>query len=230
MKRLLGSRFEDALAYALEIHRDDVRKGTSIPYVSHLLSVCALVLEDGGDEDEAIAALLHDALEDHPEEVTRSDIEQRFGARVAELVELCTDTPAEYQGGRKPPWSERKAAYVEQIGSEAYPQCRVALADKLHNTRAIVMDRRRLGEAVWERFNAPRQDQLRYHRGLVEAFRAAKAPRHLVDELDSLVGELEGNSQPEANKAVVMRAWEAFNHGDLDKQIGEISVAPREPD
>ena len=168
-----------------------MRKGTSIPYVSHLFSVCALVLEDGGDEDEAIAALLHDALEDHPKEVTKSDLEDRFGSRVVKLVELCTDTPEDFQGGSKPPWNERKAAYVERIRKEIYPLCRVALADKLHNTRTIVMDYRRLGNTIWKRFNAPRKEQLLYHSALVQAFREAQAPEHLVNELDKLVRELE---------------------------------------
>lgn len=100
---LTGPRFGEALLYAVKLHGGDVRKGSSIPYVSHLFSVCALVLEDGGDEDEAIAALLHDSLEDHPEEVTRADLERRFGSRVADLVELCSDTPPDYEGGPKPP-------------------------------------------------------------------------------------------------------------------------------
>jgi (p)ppGpp synthase/HD superfamily hydrolase len=191
MECRVGSRFSDALLYAVEIHGADRRKGTSIPYVSHLLSVCALVMEDGGDEDEAIAALLHDTLEDHPEKVTKSDLSQRFGPRVVSLVELCTDTPPDYQGGPKPPWYERKTAYVERIRKETYPLCRVALADKIHNTRNIVMDYRRFGNSVWSRFKANREEQLRYYKALVLAFREAQSPRHLVDELDSLVSELE---------------------------------------
>jgi (p)ppGpp synthase/HD superfamily hydrolase len=192
----IGPKFQDSLLYAMEIHKGDVRKETTIPYVSHLFAVCALVLEDGGNEDEAIAALLHDTMEDHPEKVTSSDIETRFGSRVARLVELCTDTPPDYRGGEKPPWHERKAAYIERIRKETYPRCRVALADKLHNLRSIVMDYRRLGDQVWERFNAPKQDQLRYHQALLSAFRDAQAPDHLVHELELLVTELEtGNGR-----------------------------------
>ncbi len=187
----LGPRFEEALLFAVQIHGQDVRKGSPVPYVSHLFSVCALVLEDGGDEDEAIAALLHDSLEDHPETVTRADLEHRFGSRVADLVELCSDTPPDYKGGPKPPWAERKSAYVKRIGSEGYPLCRIALADKLHNTRALLMDYRRFGDAIWPRFKAGKDDQVKYHRALVEAFRGARAPDHLVRELDSLVRELE---------------------------------------
>ena len=129
-----------------------------------MLSVCALVLEDGGDEDEAIAALLHDTLEDCPEQVTASDLARRFGPRVRDLVVQCTDTPPDYTGGPKAPWPVRKAAYVKQIRAEKYPLCRIASADKLHNTRAIVLDQRRCGDKVWERFNATRDDELRRHR------------------------------------------------------------------
>ena len=187
----LGLKFVDALMLAVRVHDGQLRKGTEIPYVSHLLSVCALVLEDGGDEDEAIAALLHDTLEDCPNDVTASDLARRFGAPVAALVVACTDTPPDYKGGPKAPWHERKYAYVERIREEGYPLCRVALADKLHNTRSIVLDHRRFGDKVWERFNATKDDELRYHRALVDAFRDAGAPGYLVDELDLLVGELE---------------------------------------
>ena len=190
----LGPKFEEALVFAVRTHGDDLRKGSEIPYVSHLLSVCALVLEDGGDEEEAIAALLHDTLEDHSDAVTKADLGRRFGARVADLVAACTDTPPDYRGGPRAPWQGRKDAYVERLREETYPLCRVALADKLHNTRAIVLDQRRCGDDVWGRFNATKEDELRYHRALVEAFRAAKAPEHLVDELDSLVVELEASA------------------------------------
>jgi len=192
----LGPRFEEALLFAAQTHRGDVRKGTDIPYVSHLLSVCALVLEDGGDEDEAIAALLHDTLEDHPEEVTESDLARRFGPEVAELVVLCSDTPRGFRGGPKADWRERKAAYVERIRAEKYPLCRVALADKLHNTRSVVLDHRRVGDEVWTRFKEDKAAQLRYHGDLVEAFREAQAPEHLVSELDALVRELEASERP----------------------------------
>src|SRR3954469_10669445 len=98
----LSERFNEALILAASLHRHDVRKGTSIPYIAHLLGVCELVLTDGGDEDEAVAALLHDALEDHPDQVSAFDIEQRFGSRVRRIVEGCTDTPSDYQGGERP--------------------------------------------------------------------------------------------------------------------------------
>lgn len=190
----LGPKFEEALLLAVRVQGGQLRKGAAeIPYVSHLLSVCALVLEDGGDEDEAIAALLHDTLEDRPEEVTRSGLVRRFGTRVADLVAACTDTPPDYRGGPKAPWPGRKAAYVERIREEPYPLCRVALADKLHNTRCVVLDHRRFGDKIWKEFKESKADQIRHHRALVDAFRAAKAPEYLVDELDSLVKELEAS-------------------------------------
>jgi len=188
---MLGQRFADALRYAHEIHRNDTRKGSSVPYLSHLLAVCALVLEDGGDEDEAIAALLHDTIEDHPDEVTREELAAHFGRRVAEIVVACTDTPADYRGGPKPPWRQRKEAYVARIREKRYPACRVSLADKLHNLRTTAMDYRRHGDTIWAKFNAGKRDQLWYHRALVDAFREAHAPAHLVAELDALVSELE---------------------------------------
>lgn len=107
---LLTSRFEEAMVYAAELHRTQTRKGSRVPYLAHLMSVAALVLEDGGDEDEAIAALLHDALEDHPEKTSREEIRRRFGERVASIVEHCTDTPSDWAGGLKPPWRGRKEA------------------------------------------------------------------------------------------------------------------------
>src|SRR5687767_2034587 len=142
----LTERFDRALAFASRLHREDVRKGSDTPYVAHLLSVCALVVEDGGTEEEAIAALLHDALEDHPEATSRDEIREAFGERVLELVEGCTDTPADYTGGRKPPWRARKEGYVEHVRHADAGGVRVSLADKLHNARAIMADYRRIGD------------------------------------------------------------------------------------
>ncbi len=187
----LSERFRDALVYAAAVHNGQCRKGTSIPYISHLLSVCALVLEHGGDEDEAIAGLLHDTLEDHPESVTREDLHERFGTRVTEIVEGCTDTPPGYRGGPKRPWRERKARYIEHLRRAGSSFARVALADKLHNARAILADYRRLGDELWTRFNAGKDDQLCYFRGLVAVFREIGAPVPMVQEFDEVVTELE---------------------------------------
>jgi (p)ppGpp synthase/HD superfamily hydrolase len=183
-------RFDDALAFAVDLHRDQRRKGSGIPYVAHLLSVAALVLEDGGDEDEAIAALLHDAVEDCPEKVTLRHIGERFGERVAGMVAGCTDTPADYTGGQKPPWQARKEAYLHHLRTGP-PSARVSLADKLHNARAILDDYRVVGEDLWDRFSATREQTLWYYRSLVDAFRAAGQDGPMLDELDRVVTEIE---------------------------------------
>src|SRR4051794_23144726 len=157
---LLTPRFDEALTLAARVHRCDPRKGTRIPYLAHLLGVCALILTDGGDEDEAIAGLLHDTLEDHPDRISRSQLESLFGARVRRLVEACTDTPVDYRGGRKPPWRERKLRYLEHLRHAPPDELRVSLADKVDNARAMVTDYRLLGDALWGRFSAGRGDQL----------------------------------------------------------------------
>jgi GTP pyrophosphokinase len=182
---ILGDRFERALAYATRLHRRQPRKGSAVPYVAHLLGVSSLVLEDGGNEDEAIAALLHDAVEDQGGRARLEEIERQFGERVARIVEGCTDADA----APKPPWRERKEAYVRALVSHDASVRRVALADKLYNARAILLDYRRLRDELWKRFDAD-SDQLWYYRALVSAFRdSTDSP--LVDELDRVVTELE---------------------------------------
>jgi (p)ppGpp synthase/HD superfamily hydrolase len=183
----LGSRFEEALPFAAQLHRNQVRKGTGVPYVSHLMAVAALVLEHGGNEDEAIAALLHDAVEDQGGADTLRKIRERFGDNVAAIVEGCTDTDQM----PKPPWRPRKEAYLAHVAS-ASPSVRlVSAADKLHNARTIVADQRRFGDDVWRRFSGGRDGTLWYYRALVEAFRA-HGPTPLVEELERVVGEMEG--------------------------------------
>lgn len=178
----LTSRFDDALRYTHELHRSQRRKGNDTPYVGHLLGVASIVLDDGGDEDEAIGALLHDAAEDHGGRDRLEDIRSRFGPAVARIVEDCTDsweTP-------KRPWIERKRDYVEHAQSLPKPSLRVAAADKVHNAYAILRDLRNTGEEVWTRFNAPADDVMAYYDGLVRAFRAAGGGK-LVDELERIV-------------------------------------------
>ena len=157
---LLGDRFQEAFQLAAHLHRFHVRKGTKVPYLSHLMSVVSLVLEAGGDEDEAIAALLHDALEDCGEEITAAEIESRFGPRVRELVEACTDTPPDHAGGPKPGWKDRKEAYLARVA--AGHGNRVSLADKLHNARSILRDHRTNPEKIWKRFSADKEETLWY--------------------------------------------------------------------
>lgn len=188
---VLTKRFESALIYACHIHASDVRKGTEIPYVSHLLAVASLVLENGGNEDEAIGALLHDAAEDHGGKRRLEDIRLRFGDTVAAIVDGCTDTFED----PKPPWRPRKQAYIERLQHEPLHVLKVSLADKVHNARAILRDYRAVGEALWERFNGGREGTLWYYRALVDAFERADALQNvdapLVAELDRVVSELE---------------------------------------
>jgi GTP pyrophosphokinase len=182
----LGARFEKAMTYAFHTHARQLRKGTGVPYVAHLLGVAALVLEDGGGEDEVIAALLHDAVEDQGGQERLLDIERHFGKDVAKIVAACSDadiTP-------KPPWRQRKEAYLEHLATAPPEVLRVSLADKLYNARAIVFDYRRLGEKLWVRFD-PTSDQLWYYRSLLDVYRRV-SDSSLVDELGRVVGELEG--------------------------------------
>jgi hypothetical protein len=162
----LGERFERAFVYASHVHGGQTRKSTTIPYVSHLLGVASLVLEDGGGEDEAVAALLHDACEDQGGLDRLRDIRFRFGDRVARIVEACTDTFE----SPKPPWRPRKEAYIAKLIGEEPDAVRVSLADKVHNAHAIVRDLR-TGDDVWSRFNAGRDDQIWYYGELLRVFR-----------------------------------------------------------
>lgn len=180
------NRFEAALIYALHLHAQQKRKGTTIPYISHLLAVTAIVLEDGGSEDEAIAALLHDAIEDQGGEPIRQEIRRRFGDKVVEIVNGCTDTDQT----PKPPWLERKEKYLEHLRSAGPEILRVSAADKLHNARSLLSDLRRHGTAIWGRFNGGRDGTLWYYRRLVQIFHES-GPRFLAEELDRVVSELE---------------------------------------
>lgn len=182
----LGERFHQALLFAAQTHRTQRRKGSGTPYVAHLLGVCSLVIEDGGDEDEAIAALLHDAVEDQGGEPMLAQIRERFGERVADIVLACSDTTVE----PKPPWQERKEAYLTHLVDAPPSVLRVSLADKLYNARAILGDYLEIGDEVWKRFRAGRDSQLWYYRALADAFSAA-APGRLARELTETVDELE---------------------------------------
>ena len=187
----LTDRFERAFAYATAVHAHQVRKATRIPYISHPLTVAALVLEDGGDEDQAIGALLHDAAEDAGGRARLEDIRARFGEAVAYIVDGCSDT----YDMPKPDWRERKETYIarfrEHVTAGDTAVVRVSLADKLHNARSIIADYREIGEALWARFTTgSRDDQLWYYRSLVEAVTGFEKGR-LSIELRRTVEELE---------------------------------------
>ena len=187
---LYSRRFLEALEAAAVMFAATRRKKTKIPYVAHLLGVCAIVLEHGGTEDEAIAALLHDTLEDiTPTKRARRTV-RAFGDDVYGIVLGCTDGTPDRKG-RKAPWRERKEAYVAGLGHEPRSVLLVSAADKLHNARAIVADLRAVGDKVWKRFNAPKEDILWYYGALVLAFRANPAhPIAIVDELERVVAEM----------------------------------------
>jgi (p)ppGpp synthase/HD superfamily hydrolase len=161
---MLGVRFQQALVFAAQLHERQVRKASAVPYIAHLLAVAALVLEHGGDEDEAIAALLHDAVEDQGGLETRAQIARQFGERVTKIVDGCTDAVVI----PKPPWEPRKQAYLEHLRLAERSVLLVAAADKLHNARSIRADHAVLGPAVWQRFSAPRERTLWYLRSAAE--------------------------------------------------------------
>lgn len=183
---LLTERFEEALVLAAQFHARQLRKGTTIPYISHLLAVTSLVLEHGGNEDEAIAALLHDAVEDQGGVNARAKIRRLFGENVAAIVDGCSDTDQM----PKPPWHERKERYIAHLRT-ASPSVRlVSAADKLHNVRSILADYRIIGEALWSRFNGGKAGTLWYYRSVMDVLRET-GPSSLVDELDRTLTELE---------------------------------------
>lgn len=181
----LSPRFVEAVAYAAEVHARQVRKQTRIPYLSHLLGVSSIALEHGADEDEAIAALLHDVIEDHGP-AHREPIRHRFGDRVLEIVLGCTDA----EGEPKPPWKERKLRYVAHLADATASIHLVSASDKLHNLRSIVRDYRTDGESLWPRFRAGRDGTLWYYAELARSL--TKAPPALRVELQVALDELRG--------------------------------------
>ncbi len=178
-------RLQAAIAYACAAHAGQVRKGTAVPYASHLLAVCALVLEAGGDEDLACAAVLHDVIEDcgagHG-----AAVEARFGPAVADVVRACSDTDVL----PKPPWRARKEAYLAHLEHADGGTLLVSCADKLHNARAIAMDLRTHGPGMLARFNAPPGGTVWYYRALAEVF-GRRLPGPMARELGLAVGEME---------------------------------------
>lgn len=185
---ILTQRFHDALGYAMELHAIQVRKGTTIPYLAHLLAVASLVIEHGSTEDEAIAALLHDAIEDQGGAPTREAIRRRFGDTVVTIVDGCTDAEVV----PKPPWQQRKEAYIAHLQHAPPAVHLVSIADKLHNARAILTDYRTLGDTLWARFNGGREGTLWYYQALLQVFReVGTAPAALIDELDLVIRQLE---------------------------------------
>jgi len=189
---MLTSRLDDAFRYAHHLHRGQTRKGTAIPYIAHLMSVAALVIEHGGDEDQTIAALLHDGPEDHGGRATLAEIERRFGAGVATIVSDCTDAWTE----PKPEWRARKEAYLAKLPGHPKRSLLVSLADKTHNAEAILYDYRALGDALWPRFKGGADGTRWYYRELADFF-ARAMPGGLSDRLSRAVAEF---SMPAAKR------------------------------
>jgi (p)ppGpp synthase/HD superfamily hydrolase len=186
---VLTDRFDRALLYAIHVHGGQVRKGTSTPYVAHLLAVAATVLEYGGDEDLAIAALLHDSVEDQGGKARLDDVRNRFGEGVARIVEACSDSLADTgKGERKAHWQERKEAYLAHLRTADEDILWVSLADKVHNARAILRDLRKpdIGEKVWSRFKVPKEQTLWYYRSLADRF-CERLSNQLSNELHEIV-------------------------------------------
>lgn len=182
----LSARFREALTYAFDLHREQQRKVSGVPYVAHLLAVASIALEHGATEDEAIAALLHDAIEDQGGEATEAEIRRRFGDAVADIVAGCTDAWVV----PKPPWRKRKEDYLARLAEESASVRLVSAADKVHNARSILADHRRWGDEVWQRFNGGRDGTLWYYRALVGVY-LRHGPAALAEELDRLTGEME---------------------------------------
>jgi len=183
----LSEKFEEALVYATQAHGNQMRKKTGIPFVAHILGVTAIALEYGASETEAISALLHDTVEDCGGADRLRDIRKKFGDDVAGIVDGCTDT---YETP-KPPWLERKRAYIEHLKDSDSPTRLVSASDKLHNTRAILAELRRHGTDVFDRFGGKKDGTLWYYRTLVTAFREHGNHTDLIGELDRVVTEIE---------------------------------------
>ena len=191
-KVVLGPLFDAAFLYAADKHREQPKKGTGVPYIAHLMGVCSLVLEAGGDEELAIAALLHDVVEDCGGRPTLREVTLRFGQRVAHVVDGCTDSYVQ----PKPAWKRRKLRYLRHLRTADADTRLVSTADKLYNARSIVTDYKDCGESVWDRFQGGRDGTLWYYGALAEELSRAKSNR-LVPQLLQVVSEL--------NRQAVMR-------------------------
>jgi len=182
-------RFAAAMAYAYQVHHGQRRKGTGIPYIAHILGVAALALEYGADEEEAIAALLHDAAEDGGGEATLAEIRARFGDIVGDIVLGCSDSLVE-DPEDKLPWRERKENYLAHLEHASRSVCLVSAADKLHNVRSIIRDYNEHGDAIWDRFQGRREGTLWYYETVADMLirrHRTQLTRDLQDDVDKLL-------------------------------------------
>jgi (p)ppGpp synthase/HD superfamily hydrolase len=188
----LSERFDEALLYASRHHREQLRKGSRVPYMTHLMSVSALVMEHGGSEDQAIAALLHDAVEDAPPGTggaVLADIRSRFGNAVADIVRACSDG-LDADGNRRGSWAERKRPYVAGLAHKPLDALLVTAADKTHNGLCIAADVRRYGRGFWSTFNASRDELLWYYTSVERAVAERLPGSSIADALHRAVDEL----------------------------------------
>jgi (p)ppGpp synthase/HD superfamily hydrolase len=184
----LGPRFLQAFVFAAEQHKGQMRKASTIPYIAHLMGVASLVLEAGGNEDLAIAALLHDVVEDCGGAPMLKEVRRKFGKRVAKVVDGCTDTDVDTDP--KPPWRERKEKYIQHLKKADADTLLVSAADKLNNVRSILSDYRAIGESIWSRFNGGREGTLWYYRTLRDQF-LRRTRNRITRDLELAVNELE---------------------------------------
>jgi (p)ppGpp synthase/HD superfamily hydrolase len=190
---MLGPKFDEALALAADLHRDQIRKDAPIPYISHLMAVAGIVLEANAYhemdnlEDVAIGALLHDSIEDKGDRITLDEIRERFGETVERIVAECSDAIVTTKGEKKPPWKDRKEKYVAKIASKSQETLLVSCADKLHNARCILFDYDRVGDKIWDRFTAEKEETIWYYSSLAEEFEKAWPDNPLLPDFQALV-------------------------------------------
>jgi len=190
---MLGKKFDEAIALAAELHRDQIRKDAPIPYISHLMAVAGIVLEANAYhpmenlEDVAIGALLHDVIEDQGHKIDLDQIREKFGDTVHGIVLECSDAVVTEESQEKPPWKERKVEYLAKIASKSRETLLVSCADKLHNARCIMFDHDRVGDRIWDRFIAGKEGTIWYYKSLAEEFERAWPENPLLPDFQVLV-------------------------------------------
>ena len=193
---MLGQKFDEAIALAAELHRNQIRKDAPIPYISHLMAVASIVLEANAYrpmdnlEDVAIGALLHDAIEDQGHKIDLDEIRAKFGDTVHRIVLECSDAVVTEEGQEKPPWKERKATYLSKIASKSKDTLLVSCADKLHNARCILFDYDRIGDRVWDRFSGGKEGTVWYYESLAQEFAKAWPENPLLPDFQALVSRM----------------------------------------
>lgn len=190
---MLGKKFDEALKLASDLHREQTRKDTPVPYIAHLMAVSGIVLEANAYhpfdniEDLAIAALLHDAIEDQGHQIDLEEIRKRFGDTVRNIVHDCSDAIIQESGQKKAPWKARKQAYIESIRNKSNESLIVSCADKLHNARSIMFDYDRIGDVIWDRFTPEKEETLWYYESVRDAFKDAWPDNPLLPDFEAVV-------------------------------------------